>query len=81
MKELGLLWRQEKSKDRAKERLQVILVQDRFDLSPTELEQIKNDIYKVLSKYVHVNEEDMEMNFKRRKRNMALVASIPLQKK
>ena len=39
-------------KDVAKERLKLILIHDRQDLSPTILEKMKNEILEVISKYV-----------------------------
>ncbi|WP_236777900.1 cell division topological specificity factor MinE [Anoxybacter fermentans] len=71
----------ENSKDIAKERLQFILIHDRIQLSPRELEEMKKDIIAVVSKYVEVEENELEMSLKRREETMALHANIPIRSK
>lgn len=78
--------REEKSKNVAKERLKLVLVHDRADLSPKFLEMIKGDIIRVISEYVDIDEEGLDIKLTRMKRDVdnttisALVANIPIIK-
>ncbi len=74
------------SKDQAKDRLKLILMHDRGDVSPELLENIKNDILEVLRKYVEVDvEQDLELQITQTETEYgfvpALVANIPIKKK
>ncbi|NLK43965.1 MAG: cell division topological specificity factor MinE [Tissierellia bacterium] len=78
--------KEEKSKNVAKERLRLVLVHDRADLSPKFLEMIKGDIIRVISEYVDIDEEGLDIKLTRMKRDVdnstisALVANIPIIK-
>ena len=67
------------SKDIAKERLKLILIHDRSDMSPQFLESIKNDIIKVISDYAEVDRDGIEVKYEDEMGSPALVASIPLK--
>lgn len=78
----GFFKQKEDSKTVAKERLKLVLVHDRANLSPELLENIKDDIIEVISKYVTIDESELEIELTRmkNKENMtisALIASIP----
>lgn len=49
------------SKDTAKERLKLILIHDRATVSPELLENIKEEIMNVISKYVEIDREELEI--------------------
>ncbi len=76
--------KEEKSKNVAKERLKLVLVHDRADLSPKFLDMIKGDIIRVISEYADIDEEGLDIKLTRMKRDMdsstisALVANIPI---
>lgn len=76
--------KQEKSKNIAKERLKLVLVHDRADLSPQFLDMIKGDIIRIISEYVDIDEEGLDIKLTRMKREMdsttisALIANIPI---
>jgi cell division topological specificity factor len=76
----------EKSKNIAKERLKLVLVHDRSDLSPKLLDMIKGDIIRVISEYVDIDEEGLDIKLTRMKKDVdaspmsALVANIPITK-
>ncbi len=78
--------KQEKSKNVAKERLKLVLVHDRADISPKFLDMIKGDIIRVISEYVEIDEEGLDIKLTRMKREKdtstisALVANIPILK-
>lgn len=76
----------EKSKNVAKERLKLVLVHDRSDLSPKLLDMIKSDITRIISEYVDIDEEGLDIKLTRMKKDgdispvSALVANIPIIK-
>lgn len=78
--------KQEKSKNVAKERLKLVLVHDRADLSPKFLDMIKSDIIRVISEYVDIDEDGLDIKLTRMKKEgtsstiSALVANIPITK-
>lgn len=74
------------SKDLAKERLQLVLVHDRANVSPEFLESIKDEIMKVIEKYMDIDEEnDLDIHITTAKSEdgssqvPALTASIPIK--
>ena len=75
--------REEKSKNVAKDRLKLILVHDRTDLSPKFLDMIKEDIIKVISEYAEIDEDGLDIKLTRMRREKgssaisALVANTP----
>lgn len=68
------------SKDIAKERLRLVLVHDRVNVSPQFMEVLKDDMIKVISNYMDINEKDMEVNLTNTKTSVALVANIPVNR-
>ena len=69
---------EKKSGQIAKERLQVVLIHDRASVSPELMEQLKNDIIAVISKYMVINKNDMEISLANDSESVALVANIPV---
>ncbi len=69
---------EKKSGKVAKERLQVVLIHDRASISPEIMEQIKEEIITVLSKYMNINRADMEIALENDSDSVALVANIPV---
>ena len=57
----------------AKERLQLVLIHDRSDISPEMMESLRKDLISVISKYMEI-----ELDLEREDRSVALVASIPV---
>lgn len=70
----------ESSKDVAKERLRLVLVQDRTDLSPSLLEALREDLVRVISHYMEIEEAAMEVEVVQKERSVALTASIPVRR-
>lgn len=68
------------SKDIAKERLRLVLVHDRINVSPQFMESLKDDMIKVISNYMDINEQEMEVNLTTSKSTVALVANIPVNR-
>ncbi len=71
--------REDASKDVAKERLRLVLVHDRASLSPQALEELKNDLMNVISKYLEIDQDGFQVDFSRHEETMALVANIPVR--
>lgn len=68
------------SKDIAKERLRLVLVHDRVNVSPQFMEVLKDDMIRVISNYMEINEKEMEVNLTNTKSSVALVANIPVNR-
>lgn len=70
-----------KSKDIAKERLRLVLVHDRVNVSPQFMEVLKEDMIKAISNYMEINEKDMEVTLTQTNTSqVALVANIPVNR-
>ena len=67
------------SKNRAKERLRLVLVHDRASLSPGLLEALKEDLIQVITKYLEIDEEGLEVNLDKSDDSVALIANIPVK--
>ena len=69
----------------AKDRLKILLISDRVNCSPEIMELIKTDIAKVLSKYMKIDSENMEIQINTKGINSgrggkmpSLYANIPI---
>lgn len=75
---------EKKSKNVAKDRLKLVLIHDRVMLSSGMLEQMKDDIIAVISKYVEIDKESLNIDIAENPdntRRTTLVANIPLKPK
>ncbi|WP_425806680.1 cell division topological specificity factor MinE [Desulfitobacterium sp. Sab5] len=73
-----MLGKESASKNIAKERLRLVLVHDRASISPQMLNQLKEDLIKVISNYMEIDESALEVNLSQDDREVALVANIPV---
>lgn len=73
------MFKKEKSGKVAKKRLQMVLIQDRASVSPEIMEKLRDDIIQVISKYMVINQSDMEISLENVEDSVALVANIPVQ--
>lgn len=84
MKKMGKREPVDKSKNAAKERLHLVLMQDRANVSADFLEMMKQEIVDVIKKYIDVDETDMDVKLENRVNNdgtsgaPALYANIPI---
>jgi cell division topological specificity factor len=62
----------------AKNRLKFVLMNDRTQLSPAVLEQMRDDMVEVISRYVEIDRDALEVNLENESNTIALVASIPV---
>ena len=81
----GLFSKKPASKDVAKERLQLVLVHDRANVDPELLEKLRAEIMQVISKYMEIQVEDLDIQITKTKSEdgsrivPALVANIPIK--
>ncbi|MEL1133928.1 cell division topological specificity factor MinE [Desulfitobacterium sp. THU1] len=75
-----ILGKEPASKNVAKERLRLVLVHDRATISPHMLNQLKEDLIKVISNYMEIDESALEVNLNQDDREVALIANIPVIK-
>ena len=73
---MKLIFRRKSSCQIAKDRLKILLISDRVNCSPEMMEIIKNDIAKVISKYMKIDTANMEIQIS--KTSPALYANIPI---
>jgi cell division topological specificity factor len=66
------------SAETAKERLKLVLIHDRSDISPGLLSAIKDEIIQVLSKHIDVDPSVVDLHLSSEGREQRLVADIPL---
>ena len=75
---------QESSKDAAKERLHLVLMQDRANVSADFLELMKQEIIDVIKKYIEVDEKEIDVRLTNKENDYgtngapALYANIPI---
>jgi len=75
----GFFRRKKSSAQSAKERLQLVLIHDRTDLNPAELESLKDDILAVISRYIDIDQDAVQIGVEREGREQRLLADIPLK--
>ena len=66
------------SREIAKERLQLVLVHDRVKVSPATLDQMKDELITVISRYVEIEATGVEVSFTQSRNSSRLVADIPV---
>jgi cell division topological specificity factor len=64
----------------AKDRLRLVLMHDRADIPAPMLENLRRDLFKVVSKYMEIDEAALDVNLERENETVALVASIPIRR-
>ena len=66
------------SANAAKERLQLVLIHDRTDISQAVMDQIKDEIIAVISKHVSIDRTGVDVNLSQTNRQNKLIVNIPL---
>lgn len=69
-----------RSKEEAKQRLKFLLIHDQVDLTPAQLETMKNEILAVIGKYVEIDADSTEFKLERDDHCIALVSSVPVRR-
>jgi len=68
------------SADSAKERLQLVLIHDRTDLTPAELDSLRDDLVAAISRHVEIDTDAMQFGLEHDGRSQRLVADIPIKR-
>ncbi|MCX6036891.1 MAG: cell division topological specificity factor MinE [Chloroflexi bacterium] len=76
---MAFLFGRKKSANSAKERLQLVLIHDRTDLTPAELDSLKDDLIETISRHIDIDPTAVTINVARDGRSQRLVADIPLR--
>jgi len=63
----------------AKERLKLVLIHDRTDISPKTLEKIKNELLAVILRHVDIDPDSVQIAMTQEGREQRLIADIPLK--
>ena len=69
----------ELSKSVAKERLRLVLVHDRLDMSEAMMESLRTDLIATIGKYMEIDQDALEVSLSRDDDGVALVANIPVK--
>jgi cell division topological specificity factor len=75
---LRRLFGQPGSSATAKERLRLVLMTDHLELAPEMIDAMKRDLVDVISRYVEVDREKIDVSFERQDRALAMLANIPI---
>lgn len=73
-----LLGREQKSARQAKERMKLVLIHDRTDLSPASLDRLKDELIEVISRHIEIDPSAVAINVSQEGREQRLIADIPL---
>jgi cell division topological specificity factor len=63
----------------AKERLQLVLVHDRANLSAGRLEAMKDEMLDVISRYIDIDRKSVHISLTKDRNEQRLVADIPIR--
>ena len=69
----------ERTKDTARQRLRLVLMHDRLDLAPETMENMKQEIWEVVSRYMVIEEDFLEFEIRRLDELMVLVSNIEVK--
>ena len=69
----------ERTKDTARQRLRLVLMHDRLDMAPENMEAMKQEIWEVVSRYMVVEDDFMEFEIRRLDELMVLVSNIQVK--
>jgi cell division topological specificity factor len=73
-----LFKKEKKSANTAKERLKLVLIHDRTDITPGQLENLKNELIGVISKYINIEPNKVKINMTQEGKEHRLIADIPI---
>jgi len=76
---LDRLTGRDKSARQAKDRLRLVLIHDRTDLTPGQMDALKDELIAVISRYIEIEPRAVEIQLSQDGREQFLVANIPLR--
>nr|WP_315101876.1 cell division topological specificity factor MinE [uncultured Fretibacterium sp.] len=62
----------------ARDRLRIVLIHDRTDISPQLLENLRMEMIEVLTRYMDIDTDKIELDLDRDDQAVALVANVPV---
>ncbi len=68
-----------KSKDTLKDRLKLVLTYDRAQISPGKMEELKEELLKVIKSYFPFEPDNIDVQLEQLEDNMRLIAHLPVQ--
>ncbi len=66
------------SSSTAKERLRLVLMTDHLELAPDMIDAMKRDLVDVISRYVEVDRDKIDVTFEQQDKALAMLANIPI---
>ena len=77
---LGFAYKERQtSSEIAKQRVRLVLIQDRVELAPDVMQQMKEEILEVVSRYMVVEDDFIEFEVRRLEELMMLVSNIEIK--
>lgn len=74
-----VLGKERRTASQAKERLKLVLIHDRTDLTPGIMEKLKDELIEVISRYVEIDPSAVRIDMTQEGREQRLLADIPLK--
>lgn len=68
----------QQSASKAKERLQLVLIHDRTDLSAGQIESMRDEIIEVITRHVNIDRSAVQITVQQEGREQYLLAEIPI---
>lgn len=72
------LFGRQPSGETAKERLRLVLMSDHLSLAPDMIDRMKADLVDVISRYVEVDRDKIDVHFEHQEKALAMLANIPI---
>jgi cell division topological specificity factor len=69
----------QKSANLAKERLKLVLIHDRTDMSTEDMERMQSELIQVISKYVEIDPKHISISMTQEGREQRLIADVPVK--
>lgn len=80
LKAIQRFFREKNTGKTARKRMQMVLMHDRLDLTPDVMDQLKDDILEVLSRYMDIDQETMSVDLEQGNDYTALVSNVHIKR-